>query len=330
MHDPELDRFKSDIHLVQYAIERYGYSRDARESSLHSHVLRHANRDDKLVVRRSPDGHWTYFSVRDGRDNGTVVDFVQNRRRSSLGEVRQELRDWLGTPRPEFTPQKQPWRAASAAERRPPIEAFAAASVVESSPYLHARGLRPETLRDARFAGTWRQDARGNVLFAHKDEAGAITGFEVKNRGFTGFAAGGTKTAWQSVAGPGDRALVVTESAIDALSYHQMHREGGATTRYLSTAGALSGRQVELLGRSIAQMASASWVVAATDADAAGDKLAHQIREIAARHRHVAFERRPPTFGKDWNDVLQRVERDYIRSLPLAIRALAKSPDRGR
>ena len=79
MHDPELDRFKRDIHFVHYAIERYGYTRDARESSRASHVLRREASDDKLIVRRSDDGHWTYFSVRDGRDNGTIVDFVQRR-----------------------------------------------------------------------------------------------------------------------------------------------------------------------------------------------------------------------------------------------------------
>ena len=95
MHDDELHRFKSDIHFLQYALERYGYQRDRRESSVASHVLRHPATDDKIVVRKDRDGHWTYFSVRDDRDHGTIVDFEQRRgRHASLGSVRQELRQW--------------------------------------------------------------------------------------------------------------------------------------------------------------------------------------------------------------------------------------------
>jgi hypothetical protein len=329
VYDHELDRFKRDIHLVQYATERYGYARDPRESSRHSHVLRRESDNDKLVVRRGADGHWTYFSVRDGRDSGTVVDFVQKRGHRSLGDVRQELRRWLGVTRPEFEATQWARREAPTGDRRGPAEAFAAASVVASSPYLNARGIRPETLQGDRFAGTWRQDARNNVLFVHRDDAGVVTGFEVKNRGFTGFAAGGTKTAWRSSARPDDRALVVTESAIDALSHHQLHRDKSDSTRYVSTAGAPSTRQVEILDKAITAL-PAGRIVAATDADQAGTDLAQRIRELASRHPQVTFERHAPTVGKDWNDVLKRVERDYIRSLPLAVRALGLTRDRGR
>ena len=91
MHDDELHRLKSDIHLVHYVVDRYGYQRDRRESSVSSHVLRHPATDDKIVVRKDRDGHWTYFSVRDDRDHGTLVDFVQRRGRPlSLGAVREE------------------------------------------------------------------------------------------------------------------------------------------------------------------------------------------------------------------------------------------------
>src|ERR1022692_4958391 len=104
MYDDELDRFKRDIHLVQFAVDRYGYVRDRRESSRACHVLRHEKSDDKIVVRQSPDGHWTYFSVRDGRDNGTIIDFLQERGTRGLRDVREELRRYLGSPRPEFEP----------------------------------------------------------------------------------------------------------------------------------------------------------------------------------------------------------------------------------
>ncbi len=155
---------------------------------------------------------------------------------------------------------------------------FEAARVAVTCDYLSARGLRPETLSDPRFAGTWRLDARGNVLFAHRDESGELTGFEVKSRGFTGFAAGGTKSAWQSAARDSDRVLVVTESAIDALSYHQLQRGTGEVARYLSTAGAPSAAQCELLDKLFSRLPRGAAVVAAVDSDEAGQKLAGASR----------------------------------------------------
>jgi hypothetical protein len=323
MYDAELDRFKRDIHLVQYALERFGYARDPRESSRHSHVLRHAGTDDKIVVRHS-DGHWTYFSVRDGRDNGTIVDFLQRRGVRSLGEVRQQLRDWLGVARPPFEPERIRPAALEAARSATPAQAFAAARSAENNPYLFARGIRTETLREPRFAGTWRIDARGNTLFPHRDDAGDLTGYEIKNRGFTGFAPGGTKTSWRSNASPSDRALVVTESAIDAMSHFQLHRDRAASARYVSIGGEPSPRQLEHLDRLIAMLPKGALVVAAVDADIAGTKLAHQLEGLAAKHLHVRFREHRPDLavGKDWNAVLQRTERSYIRSLPPAVRAL--------
>jgi Toprim-like/Protein of unknown function (DUF3991) len=315
MHDDELHRFKSDIHFLHYAADRYGYQRDRRESSVSSHVLRHPASDDKIVVRKDADAHWTYFSVRDDRDHGTIIDFVQRRgRHSSLGSVREELRSWLGTPRPLPETLDLP-RRSPRAPQRPVAEVFESARVASTCDYLAARGLRPETLSDPRFAGTWRLDARGNVLFAHRDPTGVLTGFEVKSHGFTGFAAGGTKSAWQSAARDGDRVLVVTESAIDALSYYQLHRGTSEAARYLSTAGAPSAAQCELLEKVFSRLPPATAVVAAVDSDEAGHKIASRIEALTHRVPHLVFRRDAPAGAKDWNDVLQRVECDYIRSL---------------
>ncbi len=309
MYDPELDRFKSDIHLVQYAIERCGYQRDPRESSRVSHVLRHPANGDKIVVRRAPGGHWIYFSVRDDRDNGTIVDFVGKRERvSSFRELRDGLRRWLGIA-PALPVDWSPRPSAPAPDRRSVFRAFAVAREVTDSPYLRERGLHLETLRDPRFAGTWRQDARGNALFAHRDDAGELTGFEIKNRGFTRFAPGGTKSAWQSGVDADDRFAVVTESAIDALSYHQLHRDRADRGRYLSTAGAPGRAQLTILGSLFGNLRAGVTVVAAVDADDAGRKLAARLEELVRAHAHLKFERHEPVGAKDWNELVQNARR---------------------
>lgn len=308
----ELERFKREINLVHYA-GSCGYQVDRRESSRSSVVMRHAATDDKVVVARSAeDGHWTYFSVRDDRDNGSIVDFVQRRQALSLGRVRQELRPWIGGAAPVaapgfYVPDVQAIRkdrAAVAAE-------FAKADVVENSVYLNGRGLRPETLADPRFAGTFRVDSRGSVLFPHHDDEG-LCGFETKNRGFTGFSAGGRKTLWHSRTKPDDRRLVLVESAIDALSYHQL--KPSADTRYVSIAGEPSSGGRDLIARAIRKMPDDAHVVIAFDRDAGGGKLAAEVTALVPR----AFVRElPPALGrgKDWNDHVQVVERGFIRSL---------------
>ena len=83
--DQELERFKTEVNLSEFAAAR-GYALDRRESSLNSAVMRHPD-GDKIVIARHEGGAWVYFSVRDDRDNGTVVDFLQNRGGGNLGEV---------------------------------------------------------------------------------------------------------------------------------------------------------------------------------------------------------------------------------------------------
>jgi len=339
---PELDTFKRHIHLVEYACARYGYQRDRRESSRASHVLRHAGSGDKIVVGKDTDGHWIYFSIRDDRDNGTIVDFVQRRGTLSLGQTRAELRDWLGTPRPDPGPDVRPETCPVSHDRLAVAAFVAQLPDVPNSPYLNARGIRPETLHDPRFAGTWKCDARRNSLFLHRDGDG-VTGFEIKNTCFTGFSKSGYKTAWQSVvpASAGDTtALVLTETAIDALSCAQLRtrtatreRDGASLAeRYLSTGGALSPLQYELLDKTFAALPDRCAVLLAFDNDRVGQNTAAAVHALALPHhrRGLRVERHTPPFEKDWNEHLQRVERDYIRSLPPAVRALAPSKDRGR
>ena len=76
-NDPaELDRFKTEINLSQFAASR-GYTLDKRESSRNSAVMRHAD-GDKIIIAREGQ-HWIYFSVSDDDDNGSVIDFVMRR-----------------------------------------------------------------------------------------------------------------------------------------------------------------------------------------------------------------------------------------------------------
>jgi len=95
MFDAELDSFKTNIDLRAYAAGQ-GYQLDGKQSWRGTAVMRHPLSNDKVIIKRGIDGHYIYFSVRDERDNGTIIDFVQFRQRLSIGAVRKELRPWIG------------------------------------------------------------------------------------------------------------------------------------------------------------------------------------------------------------------------------------------
>jgi hypothetical protein len=52
-------------------------------------VMRHPVSDDKVIIKRGMDGHYVFFSVRDERDNGSIIDFVQFRQGISIGAVQE-------------------------------------------------------------------------------------------------------------------------------------------------------------------------------------------------------------------------------------------------
>jgi hypothetical protein len=305
--DAELEAFKRDIDVRQFAAS-LGYEMDQRESWRGSTVLRRGA--DKIVVKRHRNGHYVFFSVRDDRDHGTIIDFLQRRQNLSLGAVRKSLRPWIGNPGaalPRF-PQLEP----TGPDRMRVASEYRRMAAASRHPYLEsARCLPAALLCSWRFAGRVRIDARGNAIFPHFDREG-LCGYEIKNQGFTGFAAGGEKGLWFSHTGPGDRRLVLTESAIDALSYAALFSNAEDQTRYASLGGKPNPRQPSLIQATIARLAEGSAIVAAFDADEAGRWLVEVVHLAVATvatetgRTDLTFKvHLPAQEGEDWNQVLQ-------------------------
>lgn len=335
--------YKSVINLAAFAAERYNYQMRRKESYRGVKVLKNEVDNHKIVVSRSrDDGHWVYFSIEtpdagdrqrrglDRRsDNGTIIDFIRHREPGArMAEIHAECRHWLGRPdrsQLDDAYHTEPTHAAERNRARVELE-YNAASLSTWSRYLAERGLRQETLADPRFRDTWRVGEYGNVLFPHRDETG-LSGFEKKNKNFTGFSTGGAKSLWHSRVLSGDRTMVCTEAAIDALSYHQLFPDRDA--RYFSLGGMPSREQVDLLKRAGAKLPTGGVVILAYDNDEAGHKLALLSRDVL-RREGVEIRRHAPALTpgiKDWNDVVQVRERAYIQSLrDCGVRLPQRSP----
>lgn len=303
MFDAELESFKTGIDLRTYAAAQ-GYQLDRKASWRGTAVMRHPGTNDKVIIKRGMDGHYVYFSVRDDRDNGSIIDWVQFRTGLSLGAVRKELRRWVGQP-PVPVPS---FPALHKTEKdRMKVEAAYAKmrDAVDGHPYLERRRALPASLvASERFAGRIRIDDKGNAVFPHFDAEG-LSGYELKNVEFTGFASGGTKALWLSNEFPDDTRLVITESAIDALSHAVLFPDHHA--RYASIGGKPNPQQPELIRAAAARMPESSQIVAAMDADADGHKLAEIVRkavEMTGRS-DLRFRTQEPEGFKDWNDQLR-------------------------
>jgi len=304
--DEELDRFKKAIDLRAFAESR-GYELDRKASWRGSAVMRHPVSHDKVIIKLGIDGHWQYYSVRDDRDNGSIIDFVQFRQGSSLGAVRKELRPWINQP---ALPASAYPAMPRTEKNRMKVEAALATTqeAIEGHPYLERKRAIPASLiAHARFAGRIRIDARGNAVFPHFDADG-LSGYELRNVNYKGFSSGGSKALWLSNEFPEDRFLVLCESSIDALSVAALALFPLDRTRYASIAGKLNPQQPELIRAASARMPHGSEIVAAMDADDEGRKLAAIVEHAVqlTGRADLTFRAHEPTGFKDFNEELMR------------------------
>lgn len=294
-HDPELEEFKS-MNLGHIA-QVYGYIFNKSESSPSSQVFKHPD-GDKIIIATGEDGHAVFFNIQ-GTASGSVIDFIMHREHCNLGYARQYLRRLVNIP--------SPTAPAFVSVAKPKIVSrdLVALSVQWASfgpyqgQYLQGRGLTAATLTHV--GDRLRQDGRGNACFRH-DNAQRLAGWEVKNKGFTGYPEGGEKALFAARMGlEADEIpprLIVAESAIDGLSYWQMNP---APALVLSFAGSMTPEQGQLLARVLRKYHAAE-VITATDNDTAGDRYADQVQET----RPDATRARPPAGVKDWNEALQK------------------------
>ena len=305
----ELERFKQDISLAEYAAGE-GYVLVKNESSRNSFVMQRETDNDKIIVATGTDGHGIYFSVRDDADNGSIIDFVQKRKGLNLGQVRQELRPHAvenREARPIEIRLGKP-KASTQDTHRAAVN-WSRAQPAPGHDYLEQRGIKKETLQDPRFAPVIRADERGNALFAHYNREG-ISGFEIKNKDFTGFAAGGQKSLWFSSNINHAERVIVTESAIDALSHAELERgdkgKDPQKTAYVSFGGAMSPEQKELISSLFEKVKERGQKLAlGTDRDAGGEAFNTELMGLLPEGLEAALER-PSANTKDWNESLRQ------------------------
>lgn len=169
------------------------------------------------------------------------------------------------------------------------------------------RRLPDHILAVAGAADAIREGPRGSAGFAHRDEAGLLTGFEMRGPDWRGFSAGGDKTLFRVPGGPGrPNRVTVCEGAIDALSLAAIE-SCRLDTLYTATTGGMGPATIAALQQLLQCLASepAGTLIAATDADIAGRHYAARLQEMAQTAGVPFHAILPPAGLNDWNDALR-------------------------
>lgn len=295
-NNDELNTMKAVIDFPVVA-ESYGYRLRGDKSTRKDKVMLSPS-GVKIVVSRSANGHWIYFSTADHSDKGSVIDFVQRHNNNcSLGEARKLLRPYLSGSSTSYT------QAVERAEKDF-LPVWQGLQLVPSQ-YLIGRGITVETQSDPLFQARIRTDQRGNASFPLNGKSGLV-GIARFNEGWKGIDEGSKRGIWTSNLLPFPIAqvqVVITESPVDSLSWQQLQR--GGRYYHIATCGSLSKPQIEIIQYCIEVIGANSRgktpvVLSAFDNDAAGDRYHRQL--VAAG---IETEQILPPSDKDWNEFLR-------------------------
>lgn len=294
--DVELEHFKANINLVEFASIHSFSELDKRRSSRACTVLR--NGSEKIGVSRDKDNHWVFYNF-DREDGGSIIDFVMYINNCNLGVARRYLRSYVGkiitSPIVEYF--KTP-KASSFDLRKVSIEFAKLSDIVADNRFLLSRKISSETITDGRFSSSIFTDKNNNVVFPHKNENG-VTGLEKRNTKFWGFNEGGQRSLWFSRSRQEDKRLVFFESGLDALSYFQIKDDG--KSQYFSIGGQLSDNQIQLIGKVLEKNQEKEFILG-FDNDQGGHNY---VRKLKESFQNKKFQLDVPLKeGQDWNDCL--------------------------
>ena len=284
--EPELNftQVKKELNLVDLVLT-LGYQHNRAKSGptlekgkFHVFDYRGNPNLDQVIIYKAPSGDYLYFNRADDRDKGSVIDFLKNRLehpriagiQASAGKnvwasVIENARRFLQLPEQERKVSPQLQQSMAPVQRG---DQYVPDFLLKTTPltdtrYLNARGLTNETLTNSCFAGrilNHVHEGTGkngqpykfvNTAFPqlYKEK---IVGLEIKAQGFRGQAADSLNSSalWLSGIEAKTHTLVVTESAIDALSHYQLKQP--THTLYASTSGQLTDNKVAEIRRLIA------------------------------------------------------------------------------
>lgn len=251
--------YRAEISIIDAAAS-IGYEID-KKKGIGKNVEMINKQGDRIVVNNPNNSSLQmYFNRNGGNDRGNLIEFVKQRinefnpttqSNNIFAQINSVLANMVGR---EFNVKhadivKQIEKAEFKKEdyNLKPLNINEHKEVV----FLQKRGLDIATIKE--FAPDIQINQNGNfsnIAFPLKNENNQIVGLDIRNFNFKGLAKGGEKEFWTHLKGENPRNIVLGESPIDLMSYHQLASKSGSKledTLFISTGGGFSTEKMRSL-----------------------------------------------------------------------------------
>lgn len=299
--DPKkLDQLKEKINLAQFAVNQYGYKVDKKDSTPKWITLRN-EADDKLLVHKNPNGHWSFSNLRDNTQKGSIYDLVKKEEpHLSFPQIVEKLTKY----QPSVQPELDSAPSSKNVFDRDHLNNIYKANEKNMAYMIRERKIDPDILlNDPKFKDKvfiHKKDDYTNTAFPISNKGKSISGFIVKNSKWSGYmiTSEHQDSLWVSNTDKNKpvEKIFVTESPIDAISHYQLNKEKlkDKNIVYMATGGSPTKGHHQLIDTFIKLRADSSkkdLVESIYDNDVAGrqftSKMVGELKNIKKENAPV-------------------------------------------
>ncbi len=316
--------FRLQISIIELAIAN-GYKLSKRDG-LKWPVLKDEVSGEKIIiVNPQSSSNQGYFNPNDPKDKGTLINFIKNRlgsifpyesSKSEMSNVNAVLYNYQNLDVPQKSIHKSNFEKLIENHSSKEFMLPEGISELKNIEYLHSRGLELQSLNNSAFKGRIYNvtiDKFNNIGFPYYDAEDKIAGYEIRNKEYKHMVEGSKRSScvWHSNIPNILDFVVLTESPIDAISYHQL--KGKENTLYVAFAGAVGDVQLATL-KAIIEQTNTSIdfkFISAVDNDDAGIRYTEKFKVAFSDNLIVDVP-----LLKDFNEDLKKSQ-TKIRSLKI-------------
>jgi len=312
--------FRSQISIIELAIS-IGYKLNKRDG-LKWPVLKDGISGEKIIiVNPRSSSNQGYFNPNDPKDKGTLINFIKNRlgsifpyesSKSEMSNINSVLYNYQNLDIPEKSAYRSNFEKLIENYSSKEFKLPEGITELKNPEYLYSRGVESQTLNNTAFKGkifNVRIGEYDNIGFPYYDAEDKIVGYEIRNKQYKHMVEGSKRSScvWHSNIPNKLDFVLLTESPIDALSYHQL--KGKKNTLYVAFAGAVGDDQITTLKSIIkgANSGSDFKFISAVDNDKAGRRYTEKFKTAFSENLIV-----DTPLLNDFNEDLKRSERRIL------------------
>lgn len=290
-----------------------GYKYDPKKGKGYPVFVNKYNGDRIIIINPKSTSNQGYYNPNDSTDKGTLVEFIKNRLGRDFPYDRSfnEYRN-VNMVLYAFNKESLPESLIYTPDNRPK-KPFTTEGLMDSlvqPGYLLSRNISRKTLFTDEFSGrilNINNDGFVNIAFPYYDKNEKVVGIEKRNYSFNYFVEGSERgsSVWHSNFPKKLDKIIIAESVIDALSYHQLKQTSNAL--YIAIGGSLSLGQTEVMKalKLKSNVDEGFLFISATDNDKAGMKYDQKLHDELAPEKILIDKPIEKDYNNDLNALVK-------------------------